>query len=187
MESITDLSPDAYFLSLLCFSRTCQCLQWVTFTKWRSLRLISQWWPAQVLNSSTVLQQGRRVSSASAPGTAATLYPSDGASVGGQTPMAFGPPGENMTPDAVATPAPWGIVCLALLIQRSSDKSAVVRAKALAHLGSVISCAVGAGAEEGAPLAFRRVCVSVINALIVAHHYCKMHCYYYLILTTLRY
>ena len=55
-------------------------------------------------------------------------------------------------------PAPWGIVCLALLIQRSSDKSAVVRAKAIAHLGTVISDAVAAGAEEGgAPLAFRRV------------------------------
>lgn len=65
--------------------------------------------------------------------------------------------GENATPDAVASPAPWGIVCLAVLIQRSSDKSAVVRAKALAHLGTVISDAVGGGAEDGAPLAFRRV------------------------------
>lgn len=79
--------------------------------------------------------------------------------------MAFGPPSENMTPDAVATPAPWGIVCLALLIQRSSDKSAVVRAKALAHLGSVINCAVGVGAEEGAPLAFRRVSLTITGAL----------------------
>jgi hypothetical protein len=38
-----------------------------------------------------------------------------------------------------ARAAPWGVVCLAVLTQRSADKAPVVRAKALAHLASIIS------------------------------------------------
>ena len=84
-------------------------------------------------------------------------YSEGGSTVGRRTPMGSSGTGDEDTPDAVASPAPWGIVCLAVLIQRSSDKSAVVRAKALSHLGSVISAAIDCEAGDGAPLAFRRV------------------------------
>ena len=41
-------------------------------------------------------------------------------------------------PSTNAHPAPWGTICLALLLQRCSDKSAAVRAKALHHLAEAV-------------------------------------------------
>ena len=45
---------------------------------------------------------------------------------------------------AGAHPAPWGTVCLALLLQRCSDKSTAVRAKALHALAEAVHAMLGA-------------------------------------------
>ena len=42
------------------------------------------------------------------------------------------------TPNTLAL-VPWGVACLALLMQRSSDKSAIVRAKALGSLAVLVA------------------------------------------------
>ena len=52
-------------------------------------------------------------------------------------------------PSSSAHPAPWGTVCLGLLLQRCSDKSAAVRAKALHHLAEAVHAMLaGMGAME---------------------------------------
>ena len=58
---------------------------------------------------------------------------------------------------AGAAPASWGVVCLAVLIQRASDKSAAVRSKAAGHLGAVVAEALGVASADGEPCTFRRV------------------------------
>lgn len=47
-------------------------------------------------------------------------------------------------------PATWGQVCIAMLIQRASDKAAAVRGKAVGNLASIIE--LWCGQKEG-PLA----------------------------------
>ena len=52
-------------------------------------------------------------------------------------------------PGSSAYPAPWGTVCLGLLLQRCSDKSAAVRAKALHHLTEAVRAMLaGMGAMD---------------------------------------
>jgi len=58
---------------------------------------------------------------------------------------------------AGAAPASWGVVCLAVLMQRSSDKSAAVRSKAVSLLGALVAEALGAASTDGELGTFRRV------------------------------
>ncbi|KAL3140653.1 hypothetical protein ABBQ32_005219 [Trebouxia sp. C0010 RCD-2024] len=61
-------------------------------------------------------------------------------------------PGTNQAAAAAAEcgpPATWGQVCIAMLIQRASDKAAAVRAKAVANLASVIELWCG---QKAGPL-----------------------------------
>ena len=62
-------------------------------------------------------------------------------------------------PSASAHPAPWGTICLGLLLQRCSDKSAAVRAKALHHLAEAVHAMLaGAAVANSQPaLQCRRV------------------------------
>ena len=71
---------------------------------------------------------------ASTPGCseAASLDTASGLDTAATAATAAGAPG------AGAHPAPWGTVCLALLLQRCSDKSAAVRARALHHLAEAM-------------------------------------------------
>ena len=63
---------------------------------------------------------------------AASLDPASGLDTADSAATAAGAPG------ASAHPAPWGTICLALLLQRCSDKSAAVCAKALHHLAEAV-------------------------------------------------
>lgn len=60
---------------------------------------------------------------------------------------------------AGAHPAPWGTICLAVLLQRCSDKTAAVRAKALHHLAEAVHAMLaGAAVANSQPaLQCRRV------------------------------
>lgn len=64
-------------------------------------------------------------------------------------------------PSSSAHPAPWGTICLGLLLQRCSDKSAAVRAKALHHLAEAVhGMLAGMGAMEAKRAEqCRRVCL----------------------------
>ena len=55
-----------------------------------------------------------------------------------------GGPSHNMQSPA-ASP---GMICIAILIQRSSDKSPAIRSKALSNLAGILRCAVEDGKEE---------------------------------------
>ena len=63
---------------------------------------------------------------------AASLDTASGLDTAATTATAAGAPG------AGAHPAPWGTVCLGLLLQRCSDKSAAIRARALHHLAEAV-------------------------------------------------
>lgn len=56
-------------------------------------------------------------------------------------------------------PATWGQVCIAMLIQRASDKAAAVRAKAVGNLASIIElwCSQKAGPLAASLGQFRQV------------------------------
>ena len=56
-------------------------------------------------------------------------------------------------------PATWGQVCIAMLIQRASDKAAAVRARAISNLASIIEhwCAQKAGPMAASIGQFRQV------------------------------
>lgn len=66
-------------------------------------------------------------------------------------------------------PATWGQVCIAMLIQRASDKAAAVRARAISNLASIIEhwCGQKAGPMAVSMGQFRQVhcCPSVCFAL----------------------
>ena len=47
-----------------------------------------------------------------------------------------------------SVPAPWGSVCLAILLQRASDKTPAVRAKAIQHVASLIDARLELPAPE---------------------------------------
>lgn len=49
----------------------------------------------------------------------------------------IGPGGEPLTA------APWGVVCLAVLVQRGSDRAPAVRSRALSHLAAVVAAHAG--------------------------------------------
>ena len=73
-------------------------------------------------------------------------------------------------PSSSAHPAPWGTVCLGLLLQRCSDKSAAVRAKALHHLAEAVH---GMLADMGAMDAKRAEQCRRVRHLYIAHvHTC---------------
>ncbi len=58
-----------------------------------------------------------------------------------------------------ASPAPCGTICLALLLQRCSDKSAAVRGKALANLAAAVRDMLAA--QQGADSAHMLHCRQV--------------------------
>ena len=113
--------------------------------------------------------QGRRSSTASGLSTGGSGVSLDRApsSTDGRTPVTAPADGRSYNcvttgrcGDAGAAPASWGVVCLAVFIQRASDKSAAVRGKALGHLATVVAEALKDASAEGPPFAFRRVRIS---------------------------
>lgn len=61
---------------------------------------------------------------------------------------------------------PWGTICLAVLIQRASDKAAAVRSKALGNLASFVSAWANADHPSEASAHFRQV---------IKHHFHAFH------------
>jgi hypothetical protein len=111
-----------------------------------------------------VLWQGRRSSTASGQSTGGSGFSSDYVpSTDGRTPVSAPADGRGRGGGATggcgagASPASWGVVCLAALIQRASDKAAAVRGKAIGHLAAIVAEAVKAASGDGPPFAFRRV------------------------------
>jgi len=115
--------------------------------------------------------QGRRSSTASGGSAGGSAWSSEHApSTGGRTPVSGlaneGGGGHGGNPlggacgSAGAAPASWGVVCLAVLIQRASDKSAAVRSKAVSLLGAVVAEAFGSASADGELGTFRRVWVT---------------------------
>ena len=112
--------------------------------------------------------QGRRSSTASGGSAGGSAWSSEHApSTGGRTPvsgLANEEHGQGINPlggacgSAGAAPASWGVVCLAVLGQRASDKSAAVRSKAVSLLGAVVAEAFRAASTDGELGTFRRVC-----------------------------
>ena len=71
-------------------------------------------------------------------------------------------------PGASVHPAPWGTVCLALLLQRCSDRGAAVRARALHHLAEAVH---GMLASLGALDAAQAEQCRRVWRLLVAFHF----------------
>ncbi len=65
------------------------------------------------------------------------------------------------------SPATWGQVCIAMLIQRASDKAAAVRARAISNLASVIEhrCAQKTSPPASSLSQFRQVLITLTNVV----------------------
>ncbi|KAK9813253.1 hypothetical protein WJX72_011494 [[Myrmecia] bisecta] len=70
--------------------------------------------------------------------------------------------------EPAGAPATWGMVCIAVLVQRCSDKAAAVRGKALGHLASVITTlAPGDGGDAPSQRLFRQA-LALANSVRMA-------------------